>query len=74
MAKSNLYEYIILFHPKEKKDAAGNPLETKKSILVKEPTSVLAETEQEVGMIAARSIPAEYEDKFNDLEIKIRPF
>lgn len=74
MAKSRIFEYAILYHPKEKKDAAGNPLETVKSILVKDVARVLAESEQEVGMLAARAIPAEYEDKLTDLEITIRPF
>lgn len=38
MAKGKLFEYAVLYHPREKKDAAGNPLESKKSILVGEVT------------------------------------
>lgn len=74
MAKGKLFEYAVLYHPKEKKDAAGNPLESKKSIVVKEPTTVVAVSEQEVGILAAKSIPSEYEDKLEDVEIVIRPF
>lgn len=73
MAKGKLFEYAVIYHPKEKKDAAGNPLEEKKSILVQDLTSVLAVSEQEVGMLAARSIPADYADKLDSVEILIRP-
>lgn len=74
MAKGKLFEYAVLYHPKEKKDAAGNPLETKKSIIVTDVKRVLAISDKEVGMLAAKSIPPEYEDKLDDVEIVIRPF
>lgn len=74
MPKGKLFEYAVLYHPKEKKDAAGNPLDSKKSIVIKEPTTVIAGGEQEVGILAAKAIPAEYEDKLEDVEIVIRPF
>ena len=74
MAKGKLFEYAVLYHPKEKKDAAGNPLETKKSIVVMDCTRVLAVTDKEVAMLAAKSIPDEYNDKLEDVEIVIRPF
>jgi hypothetical protein len=62
------------FSSKEKKDAAGNALETKKSIVVTDVTRVLATSDKEVGMLAAKSIPDEYSDKLDDVEIVIRPF
>ena len=74
MAKGKLFEYAVIYHPKEKKDAAGNPLETKKSIVVTDVTRVLATSDKEVGMLAAKSIPDEYGDKLDDVEIVIRPF
>jgi hypothetical protein len=74
MAKGKLFEYAVLYHPKEKKDAAGNPLESKRSIVVKEPTTVIASSDAEVGILAAKSIPEEYVDKLEDVEIVIRPF
>lgn len=73
MAKGKLFEYAVLYHPKEKKDAAGNPLDDKKSIIVKDITSILATSEKEVGMMAAKSIPPEYDNKLDDVEIIIRP-
>ena len=74
MAKGKLFEYAVVYHPKEKKDAAGNPLETKKSILVSTPQFILAGSDKEVAMLAAKSIPGEYDDKLEDVEICIRPF
>ena len=74
MAKGKLFEYAVLYHPREKKDAAGNPIETKKSIIVTELTRVLATSDKEVGMLAAKAIPDEYNDKLDDVEIIIRPF
>jgi len=73
VAKGKLFEYAVIFHPKEK-DAAGNALETKKSIIVTDVTRVLATSDKEVGMLAAKSIPDEYSDKLDDVEIVIRPF
>lgn len=74
MAKGKLFEYAVIYHPKEKKDAAGNPLETKKSIVVQDITRVLAGSDKEVAMLATKSIPDEYNDKVDDVEIVIRPF
>lgn len=74
MAKGKLYEYAVLYHPKEKKDAAGNPLENKKSLVVSEPKFIVAGSDKEVGMLAAKSVPPEYDDKLDDVEILIRPF
>jgi len=74
MAQGKLFEYAVLYHPKEKKDAAGNPLEEKKSILVTDVTRVLAQSDKEVAMLAAKSIPKEYDDKLDRVEIVIRPF
>jgi hypothetical protein len=74
MAKGKLFEYAVLYHPKTKKDAAGNPIEDKKSILVSDVTRVLATSDKEVAMLAARSLPEEYTDKLEDVEIVIRPF
>jgi hypothetical protein len=73
MAKGKLFEYAILYHPKAKKDAAGNELDPQKSVIVKGLTEVLATSEKEVGMLAAKSIPADYDDKLEDVEILVRP-
>lgn len=73
MAKGKLFEYAVLYHPREKKDAAGN-VEHQKSVIVTDVTRVLATSEKEVGMLAAKAIPDEYNDKLEDVEIVVRPF
>ena len=74
MAKGKLFDYAILYHPKEKKNAAGEVIEEKKSEIVCQPTTVLAASEQEVAMMAARAIPENLTDKLEQVEIVIRPF
>lgn len=69
MARGKLFEYAVVHHPVVKKDE-----EPKKSVIVTDVTRVLASSDQEVGMIAARSIPEEYLDRLDQVEIIIRPF
>lgn len=74
MAKGKLFEYAVLYHPKEKKNAAGEVVEEKQSELVVKPTQVLALGEAQVAMLAARSVPETLTDKLDQVEIVIRPF
>lgn len=73
MARGRLFEYAVLYHPKQKKDNAGNDI-TPKSEMIVEPTRVLAENEKEVGIKASRAVPATYDEKLDDVEILVRPF
>lgn len=70
---SKLFEYAILYHPKVVKDAAGNETQGADKIL-KVPTHVLAGSEKEVAMRAAREIPEEYLNKLDEVEVCVRPF
>ena len=72
MAKGKLYTYAVLHHPKIVKDAAGNEIQEKSTILVS-PTSTIASTDAEIQIIAAQSIPKEYADKLEQVEIVVRP-
>lgn len=74
MAKGKLFEYAVIYHPKEKKAADGTPLDEKKSIIVQDITRILATSDKEVAMLAAKAIPDEYNDKLEQVEIVIRPF
>ena len=68
-----LYEYVILFHPhqtKEQKDSG----ETPRSKIVVDVTRMLARDDKEVTLVAARSIPEEYLDKLDRVEVGVRPF
>jgi hypothetical protein len=71
--KGKLFEYAVLYHPKQTKeqhDRGENP----KSVLVTEPTSILAGSDDEVSILAARSIPPEHLSHLDDIEITVRPF
>lgn len=71
MAK--LFEYAILYHPKTIKDGSGNDITTPDKI-ISSPQFVLAKDDKEVAIRAARSIPDEYMDKLDLVEIVVRPF
>lgn len=73
MAKGKLFEYAVLYHPKPTKEQNERG-ETPKSILVTEPTVILATSDQEVSIKAAQSIGADYVEKLDDVEIVVRPF
>lgn len=73
MTKQKVFEYVVLYHPKSKKDKDGNE-ETGKSKLLVDVTRVLADSDKEVGILAARLIPEEYLDKLEQVEIVVRPF
>jgi hypothetical protein len=73
MARSKLFEYIILYHPKNKKDKDGNDV-TEKTKLIGASKSFLGKDEREVSMVAAREIPEKYLHDLERVEIVIRPF
>ena len=73
MPHGKLYEYAVIHHPKPKRDVAGNE-EPVKSKLITDVTRVLSSSDKEVGILAGRSIPEEYLDKLDEVEIVVRPF
>ena len=70
---SKLYEYAIIHHPKVIKDAQGNETQAADTLL-KSPTHILAKSDKEVAMRAAREIPESHLDKLEEVEIVVRPF
>lgn len=70
MEKLKLFQYLILWHPtsKQKKD------EDAKSKIIQEITNALASDAGAVNMKAAMSIPPEYKDELDQIEIVVRPF
>jgi hypothetical protein len=70
---SKLFEYAVIYHPKTVKDAAGNETQGADELLVK-PTFLLAKSDKEVAMRAAREIPDSYLDKLDQIEVCVRPF
>lgn len=68
-----LYEYAVIYNPvatKEQAERGDKP----KSVLLIGIDTVLANTEQEASMVAARKIPVTYADKLDRVQIAIRPF
>lgn len=68
-----LYEYAVIYNPLPTKDQKDRG-ETPKSELVVDVTRTLAGNDKEAMMIAARSIPEQYVDKLDRVEIAMRPF
>lgn len=68
--KLRLFEYAVLLHPEQEKDGDGMG----KTILIKSPTAILSKDEKQVGILAAREIPAENMDHLDRVEIVVRPF
>lgn len=68
--KKQLFQYAIVWHPTEKeiKD------EGKKSILLAEVRTILAANIDSAAKEATFSIPDEYRDKLDQVEVIIRPF
>lgn len=70
---SKLFEYAIIHHPKVVKDAQGNETQGQDT-LVQPPCHVMANSDKEVAMRAAREIPELYLNKLEEVEICVRPF
>jgi hypothetical protein len=73
MSRGQLFEFAVLYHPKPTKDdvESGNH---PKSIMITEVQRVLAGSQDEVAMLAARSVPEAYIDKLENVEVVVRPF
>jgi hypothetical protein len=67
---AELYEYAVI--KSEKGDADGNV--TDPAAVLVQPTSVLANDEEEVKTIAARQIPEGEMGNLDRIDILIRPF
>ena len=68
-----IFEFAVIYNPQQTKEKFDRG-ETPKSILIVDVQRVLANSENEVQMLAARAIPKEYEDKLELLTVAVRPF
>ena len=64
-----LFQYAILWHPTKKQIEEGE-----KSKLVQPITDILATDINQVNMLAAMSIPSEYKEQLDQIQIAVRPF
>lgn len=68
--KQFLFQYAVLWHPtKEQFEKDG-----KKSVLVVEPSTILAKDQNSATMTIVRKIPEQFADQLDQIEIAIRPF
>jgi hypothetical protein len=68
-----LFEYACIYNPlptREQQERGEKP----KAVLIVDVTRTLAKNDKEAMMLAARSIPDDYSDKLDLIEIAIRPF
>lgn len=72
-SRKNLFQYAVLFHPKNQRDAMGNDV-TPPTEIVTPITAAVAHNDQEVSIIAARGIPEKYLNALDEVEIIVRPF
>ena len=73
MAKSKIFEYAIIHHPRRTK-AMEDAGEAPKSVIVADVTRILAADEREATLVAARAIPEAFLGKLDEVELAIRPF
>lgn len=64
-----LFQYAIIWHPNEQQKKDGQV-----DILVKDITSILAADERTANILAAKQIPAEYDNQLSQIDIALRPF
>lgn len=75
MAKGTLFEYAVLYHPPTKRSKDGEGEETGgKTKLIGTVGHVVAASPETAAMVAVRSLPEEYADKLDDLEVIVHPF
>jgi hypothetical protein len=67
------YEYIIVFYPIPTKDEVERGVTPKAKLLIG-PEGTMASNDREAGLIAARSIPEEYVEKLEQIDVILRPF
>lgn len=64
-----LFQYAIFFVPNAEQVKNGE-----KSIILANPTTVLAQDVNGAQILASRAIPEEYVDKLSQVTVAVRPF
>ena len=65
-----LFQYSVLWLPTEKQIKEDDA----KPKIIKDITSAIASSEDEVKMLAAIDIPAEYKSQLSQVVVAVRPF
>ena len=69
LVKQKFYQTAVLWHPTKKQYEAGQ-----RSKMVVEMKTILGADEKAVGMQAIKSIPKEFDEQLEQVEIVVRPF
>lgn len=69
MERSKLFTYAVIFNPTEIEVKEG-----KVAKIISEPQNILARTVEEVSMKAIKSIPSEYDNCLDRVDVVVRPF
>lgn len=77
--RGKLFEFAVLYHPrinaqKALESLADTEIEVARSTVLVQPKAAVADSEDEIRILAAREIPEEYASKVDQLEILVRPF
>ena len=70
--KKTFYQYCVLLQPTKKEAEEGKSTEV--VVAPSDVTWVLASSDAEASMIAARKVPESMMDKADRLEVAVRPF
>jgi len=67
-----LFQFAIVFNPTM--DPQSKKKEQEKPTLLHDITTVLAKDDSEAKILASKSIPAEYEDRLEEVDVIVVPF
>jgi len=70
MSTPKLFQYAILWHPTKKQVED----ESKKSCVLVQPTTILSTDSNSAAITAPMSIPQEYKDQIDQIEVCVKPF
>jgi uncharacterized protein YrzB (UPF0473 family) len=70
MSTPKLFQYAILWHPTKKQIED----QWKKSYVLVQPTTILSTDLNSAAITAAMSIPQEYKDQIDQIEVCVKPF
>lgn len=69
LIKQKMFDYVVLYHPTEEEAKEGKTTE----VILREDSQLVKDVET-LQVKIHRAIPEEYIDKFNQIEVIVRPF
>lgn len=69
LQKEKMFQYAVIWHPTDEQFKDG-----KRSKMIVDLNVMLAPTSEAVGMKAIKSIPSEFDNELDQVEVVVRPF